>query len=193
VAANKEPDMTATDTKTRIADTSDAKPVAMNLELIVIPVSDAEKSKLFYTNLGWHLDIDHSTGDDYRIVQFSPPGSGCAIMFGQNITTAAPGSVKGMHLVVSDIMVARADLVRRGIAVSEPFHDAGGIFHHSNGKGIMQGPNPDRKSYASYVRFEDPDGNVWTLQEITARLPGQPGDKTFTGQLYEAVWGVSVK
>lgn len=170
-------------------ETLDIQPITANLELLVIPVSDAGRAKAFYENLGWRLDIDHSTGDDYRIVQFSPIGSGCSIMFGQNITAAAPGSAQGMHLVVSDILAARDDLIRRGVKVSEPFHDVGGIFHHSNGKGIAKGPNPDRKSYASYVTFHDPDGNQWTLQEVTARLPGQRRDTSFTKQLHDAVWG----
>jgi catechol 2,3-dioxygenase-like lactoylglutathione lyase family enzyme len=171
------------------AKTSKTSPTAMNLELLVIPVSDVDRARTFYENLGWHLDIDHATADDYRIVQFSPTGSGCSIMFGQNITAAAPGSAQGMHLVVADVIAARDDLVSRGVKVSEPFHDAGGVFHHSNGDGIAKGPNPDRKSYASYVTFHDPDGNGWTLQEVTARLPGRPSDTTFTKQLHDAVWG----
>lgn len=170
------------------AATPDVIPIKANLELLVIPVSDLGRAKTFYENLGWRLDIDHSTGDDYRIVQFSPIGSGCSIMFGQNITAAAPGSAQGMHLVVSDILAARDDLIRRGVKVSEPFHDVGGIFHHSNGRGIATGPNPDRKSYASFVIFQDPDGNQWTLQEVTARLPGQRHDTSFTKQLHDAVW-----
>jgi catechol 2,3-dioxygenase-like lactoylglutathione lyase family enzyme len=172
-----------------LAKTSETGTTIMNLELLVIPVSDVDRARIFYESLGWRLDIDHSTGDDYRIVQFSPIGSGCSVMFGKNITVATPGSAQGMHLVVSDVIAARDDLVRRGVKVSEPFHDVGGIFHHSNGKGIAKGPNPERKSYASYVTFEDPDGNGWTLQEVTARLPGAPADTSFTTQLHEAVWG----
>jgi catechol 2,3-dioxygenase-like lactoylglutathione lyase family enzyme len=171
------------------AETSAIVPTDMTLELLVIPVSDADRARRFYEQLGWRLDIDHSTGDDYRIVQFSPTGSGCSVMFGQNITAAAPGSAQGMHLVVSDILAARDELIRRGVEVSEPFHDVSGIFHHSNGEGIAKGPNPERKSYASYVTFQDPDGNGWTLQEVTARLPGQQRDTSFTPQLHEAVWG----
>jgi predicted enzyme related to lactoylglutathione lyase len=188
----KEPDMNDTTLQTNPrAKTSETSPTIMNLELLVIPVSDVDRARTFYENLGWRLDIDHSTGDDYRIVQFSPVGSGCSVMFGQNITAATPGSAQGMHLVVADVLAAREDLVRRGVKVSEPFHDVGGIFHHSNGKGIAQGPNPERKSYASYVTFGDPDGNAWTLQEVTARLPGAPADTSFTTQLHEAVWGTS--
>ncbi|WP_111160029.1 VOC family protein [Rhizobium tubonense] len=171
------------------AKTSDTNPTIMNLELVVIPVSDVDRARAFYESLGWRLDIDHSAGDDYRIVQLSPAGSGCSVMFGQNITEAAPGSAQGMHLVVSDVLAARDDLIRRGVKVSDPFHDVGGIFHHSNGKGITKGPNPERKSYASYFTFEDPDGNGWTLQEVTARLPGERRDTSFTTQLHEAVWG----
>ena len=186
----KEPDMNDATLQTkRPAKTSETSPTIMNLELLVIPVSDVDRAKTFYNNLGWRLDIDHSTGDDYRIVQFSPVGSGCSVMFGQNITTSAPGSAQGMHLVVADVLTARDDLVRRGVKVSEPFHDVGGIFHHSNGDGIAKGPNPERKSYASYVTFHDPDGNGWTVQEVTARLPGSPADTTFTRQLHDAVWG----
>ncbi|WP_246650301.1 VOC family protein [Rhizobium laguerreae] len=168
---------------------SATSPTSMNLELLVIPVSDVDQARKFYESLGWHLDIDHATGDDYRIVQLTPAGSGGSIMFGENITTAAPGSAQGMHLVVPDVLAARDDLVRRGVKVSEPFHDVGGIFHHSNGVEIAKGPNPDRKSYASYVTFEDPDGNGWTLQEVTARLPGARTDTSFTEQLHQAVWG----
>ncbi|MBB3163239.1 catechol 2,3-dioxygenase-like lactoylglutathione lyase family enzyme [Rhizobium laguerreae] len=168
---------------------SATSPTSMNLELLVIPVSDVDQARKFYESLGWHLDIDNATGDDYRIVQLTPAGSGGSIMFGENITTAAPGSAQGMHLVVPDVLAARDDLVRRGVKVSEPFHDVGGIFHHSNGVEIAKGPNPDRKSYASYVTFEDPDGNGWTLQEVTARLPGARTDTSFTEQLHQAVWG----
>jgi predicted enzyme related to lactoylglutathione lyase len=165
----------------------------MTIELLVIPVSDPGRAKTFYENLGWHLDIDHSTGNNFRIVQFTPVGSACSIMFGTNITTAAPGSAQGMHLVVSDILAARDDLLRRGVMVSDPFHDVGGIFHHSNGEGIIDGPNPERKSYASFATFQDPDGNQWTLQEITARLPGRRHGTSFTKQLQEAVWGAHVE
>ncbi|WP_246665002.1 VOC family protein [Neorhizobium sp. P12A] len=164
-------------------------PTPMSLELMVIPVSDVERSKRFYGALGWRLDIDHAPSSDYRIVQFTPSGSACSIMFGTNISSAKPGAAHGLHLVVFDIENAVEDLRRRGVEVGKVFHDVGGIFHHANGVGIEPGPNPQRKSYASYATFEDPDGNAWTLQEVTARLPGQPGDKSFTSQLSQAVWG----
>jgi predicted enzyme related to lactoylglutathione lyase len=136
-------------------------PVEMKLELLVIPVSDVDRAKRFYSDLGWRLDIDFVSGDDYRVVQFTPHASESSVMFGKNITSARPGSADGMHLVVADIEAARNDLIHRGVEVSEPFHDVGGVFHHSNGKGIAAGPNPQRKSYASYVTFSDPDGNRW--------------------------------
>jgi uncharacterized protein GlcG (DUF336 family)/catechol 2,3-dioxygenase-like lactoylglutathione lyase family enzyme len=166
-----------------------ARKIDMKLEVVVIPVADADRAKRFYGDLGWRLDIDYSAGDNYRAIQFTPPGSGCSIMFGKNVSTAAPGSVKGLHLIVSDIQATREDLLSRGIAVSEPFHDAGGIFHHAEGKSLVSGPNPQRKSYASYASFSDPDGNGWVFQEITARLTGHidDGDTSFTPELTSVV------
>jgi uncharacterized protein GlcG (DUF336 family)/catechol 2,3-dioxygenase-like lactoylglutathione lyase family enzyme len=163
--------------------------IDMKLEVVVIPVADADRAKRFYGDLGWRLDIDYSAGDNYRVIQFTPPGSGCSIMFGKNVSKAAPGSAKGLHLIVSDIQATREDLLRRGIAVSEPFHDAGGIFHHAEGKSLVSGPNPQRKSYASYASFSDPDGNAWVLQEVTARLTGHidDGDTSFTPELTSVV------
>ena len=163
--------------------------IDMKLEVVVIPVADADRAKRFYGELGWRLDIDYSAGDNYRVIQFTPPGSGCSIMFGINLSKAAPGSAKGLHLIVSDIQATREDLLSRGIAVSEPFHDAGGIFHHAEGKSLVPGPNPQRKSYASYASFSDPDGNAWVLQEVTARLTGHidDGDTSFTPELTSVV------
>lgn len=161
----------------------------MKLEVVVIPVADADRAKRFYLDLGWRLDIDYATGDNYRVIQFTPPGSGCSIMFGKNVSKAAPGSVKGLHLIISDIQATREDLVRRGIAVSELFHDTGGIFHHAEGESLVVGPNPQRKSYASFASFSDPDGNGWVLQEITARLTGHiaDGETSFTRELTSVV------
>jgi uncharacterized protein GlcG (DUF336 family)/catechol 2,3-dioxygenase-like lactoylglutathione lyase family enzyme len=163
--------------------------IDMKLEVVVIPVADADRAKRFYGDLGWRLDIDYSAGDNYRVIQFTPPGSGCSIMFGKNVSKAAPGSVKGLHLIVSDIQATREDLLRRGVAVSEPFHDTGGIFHHAEGESLVSGPNPQRKSYASYASFSDPDGNAWVFQEITARLTGhiEDGDTSFTPELTSVV------
>jgi len=165
----------------------------MKLEVVVIPVSDVDRAKRFYSGLGWRLDIDYATGDDYRVIQFTPPGSGCSIIFGTNVTTAAPGSAKGLHLIVSDVEAARFDLLRRGVAISELFHDAGGVFHHAASKDLVGGPNPERKSYASYASFSDPDGNAWVFQEVTARLTGHiaPGDTSFTPELTNVVRGAS--
>ena len=172
------------------AETSQAGKFDMKLEVVVIPVSDVDLAKRFYGDLGWRLDLDHkAAGDDFRVIQFTPPGSGCSIIFGRNVTAAAPGSVQGLLLVVSDIEVARNDLLRRGIEISEPFHDVGGVFHHSGRRGRVSGPNPYRKSYASYATFSDPDGNGWLLQEVTARLTGhiEAGDTSFTDELTNAV------
>jgi catechol 2,3-dioxygenase-like lactoylglutathione lyase family enzyme len=163
--------------------------IDMKLEVVVIPVADADRAKRFYGELGWRLDIDYAAGNEYRVIQFTPPGSGCSIIFGKNVTKAAPGSARGLHLIVSDIHAARQELLRRGIEVSEPFHDAGGIFHHAGMEGLISGPNPQRKSYASYASFSDPDGNAWVFQEITARLTGhiEDGDTSFTPELTSVV------
>ena len=163
--------------------------IDMKLEVIVIPVSDVDRAKRFYRDLGWRLDIDYAPGDDYRVIQFTPPGSGCSVIFGKNVTTAAPGSVKGLHLIVSDIQAARDQLLRRGIGISDPFHDSGGIFHHASADGLVSGPNPQRKSYASYAAFSDPDGNGWVFQEVTARLTGyiDANDTSFTPELTNVV------
>jgi catechol 2,3-dioxygenase-like lactoylglutathione lyase family enzyme len=171
------------------AKTFRASTIDMRLEVIVIPVSDVDRAKRFYSDLGWRLDIDFMDGDDYRVIQFTPPGSGCSVTFGKNVTAALPGSVQGLHLIVSDIEAARIDLIRRGIAIREPFHDTGGIFHHANGKRVAPGPNPQRKSYASFAAFSDPDGNGWVFQEVTARLTGYlaPGETRFTPEITELV------
>jgi uncharacterized protein GlcG (DUF336 family)/catechol 2,3-dioxygenase-like lactoylglutathione lyase family enzyme len=165
----------------------------MKLEVVVVPVSDVDRAKRFYGELGWRLDIDYAAGDDYRVIQFTPPGSGCSIIFGTNVTTAAPGSAKDLHLIVSDIEAARRDLLRRGVTIGELFHDAGGVFHHADSNALRRGPNPQRKSYASYASFSDPDGNGWVFQEITARLTGYiaPGDTSFTPELTNVVRGTS--
>jgi catechol 2,3-dioxygenase-like lactoylglutathione lyase family enzyme len=166
-----------------------ASAIDMKLEVVVIPVSDVDRAKHFYRDLGWRLDIDYSDEVDYRVVQFTPPGSGCSIIFGRNVTTAFPGSVQGLHLIVSDIQAARADLLGRGVAIGDLFHDVDGIFHHANGNRLVDGANPQHKSYASYASFSDPDGNGWVFQEITARLSGHiaPDDTSFTPELTDFV------
>ncbi|AKU95705.1 Putative lyase [Labilithrix luteola] len=145
----------------------------MKLEVIVIPVSDADRAKNFYVRLGWRLDADFTVDSDFRIIQVTPPGSSCSVIFGKGLTFAAAGSAQGLHLVVSDIEATRAELVAREIGVSEVFHDAGRVFHHAGNEGRVKGPDPDRRSYGSFASFEDPDGNGWILQEVTTRLPGR--------------------
>ena len=141
--------------------------VDMKLEVVVIPVSDVDRAKRFYGNLGWRLDADFVVGNEFRVVQFTPPGSPCSIHFGKGLTPAVPGSARGMYLIVSDIEAARADLVGRGVDASEVFHRAG------PGQPPLSGPDPQRHSYASFATFSDPDGNSWLLQEINTRLPGR--------------------
>jgi predicted enzyme related to lactoylglutathione lyase len=153
-------------------DTAKVPKADMKFEVVVIPVSDVDRAKHFYAALGWRLDIDFAASKQYRVVQFTPPGSACSIIFGSGITPTAPGSVQGLYLIVSDIEGARADLIDRGVKVSEPFYDAGGIFHHLDGQGVVTGLQPQRRSYGTYLSFSDPDGNGWFLQEVTARLPG---------------------
>ncbi len=144
----------------------------MKLEVVVIPVSDVDRAKRFYGDLGWRLDADFVVGDEFRGVQFTPPGSPCSIHFGKGITSAAPGSARGLYLVVSDIQAARAELVGRGVEVSEVFHRAG------PGKPAIRGPDPERRSYFTYATFSDPDGNEWLLQEVTTRFPGRIDSNT---------------
>ena len=144
-----------------------ARTVDLKLEVVVIPVSDVDRAKRFYGDLGWRLDADFVIGDQFRVVQFTPPGSPCSIHFGTGITSAVPGSARGLYLVVSDIEAARADLVDRGVDVSEVFHRAG------PGRPPLTGPDPERRSYVSFASFSDPDGNGWLLQEVTVRLPGR--------------------
>jgi catechol 2,3-dioxygenase-like lactoylglutathione lyase family enzyme len=150
----------------------------MKLEVVVVPVSDVDRAKRFYETLGWRLDADFPVGDDFRVVQLTPPGSDCAIIFGDGITSAVPGSIEGLQLVASDLEAARAELVARGVDVSEVFHDAGGVFHHAGTEGRVPGPAPDRSSYGSWVSFSDPDGNGWLIQEVTTRLPGRVAERT---------------
>src|SRR4051794_29453892 len=147
--------------------------VDMKLEVVVIPVADVDRAKRFYGGLGWRLDADVATGEAFRVVQFTPPGSPCSIIFGTGVTSAVPGSAQGLHLIVSDIEAARAQLVARGVEVSELFHDVGGVFHHGGEEGRLSGPDAARRSYASFASFSDPDGNSWLFQEVTVRLPGR--------------------
>ena len=140
----------------------------MKLEVVVVPVSDVDKAKDFYQALGWRLDADFAKSEDFRVVQLTPPGSQCSIIFGTGITSAAPGSADGLQLTVTDIEAARDELISRGAEVSEAFHDAGGVFHHAGTEGRVSGPAPNRHSYGSFVSFSDPDGNGWLVQEVKA-------------------------
>jgi catechol 2,3-dioxygenase-like lactoylglutathione lyase family enzyme len=158
------------------ANADGSPPVAageMRLEVVVVPVSDVDRAKRFYESLGWRLDADLAVDDGYRVVQLTPPGSGCSIIFGTGVTSAPPGSFEGLQLSVYDIDAVRADLVARGVDVSEPFHDATGIFHHAGTEARVDGPAPGHADYGSFVAFSDPDGNGWLLQEIKTRLPGR--------------------
>jgi catechol 2,3-dioxygenase-like lactoylglutathione lyase family enzyme len=158
----------------------------MKFEIVVIPVSDVDRAKRFYGGLGWRLDADFASADDYRVIQFTPPGSGCSVIFGKNVTAAAPGSAQGLYLIVTDIEAARAALLGRGVKISEVFHDAGGVYVGPDapylfGRRRLGGRDPEQRSYRSFASFSDPDGNGWLLQEVTARLPGRvAADTTFT-------------
>ena len=162
-----------------------AAPVGMKLEVVIVPVSDVDRAKDFYARLGWRLDADFAGPDDYRVIQFTPPGSGASVIFGKNVTAAAPGSAQGLYLVVSDIEAARKELIDRGVKVSEIFHGGDAHIGHDEpylfGRLRVSGPDPARGTYRSFASFNDPDGNGWLFQEITARLPGRvETDTSFT-------------
>jgi catechol 2,3-dioxygenase-like lactoylglutathione lyase family enzyme len=172
---------TTSETQANDAGEAGVAKVDMKLEVVVIPVSDVDRAKEFYSRLGWRLDADRTVGDNFRLVQFTPPGSGSSIQFGVNLTSAAPGSTQAMLLAVSDIEVARAELVARGVDASEVFHCETGTACRFPGVGIrVMGPHAERLSYFSFVSFTDPDGNGWLLQEVTKRLPGRVGDTATT-------------
>lgn len=149
----------------------------MKFEIVVIPVSDADRAKAFYAKLGWRLDADFDNGKDFRVIQFTPPGSGSSVIFGRNVTAAAPGSAQGLYLIVSEIAGTRKALIDRGVQVSEVFHNEG-VYTGTDetylfGSARVSGPDPEHRSYRSFASFKDPDGNGWLLQEITSRLPGR--------------------
>jgi catechol 2,3-dioxygenase-like lactoylglutathione lyase family enzyme len=159
--------------------------VDMKLEVVVIPVSDVDRAKDFYGRLGWRLDADFASGDDFRVIQFTPPGSGCSIIFGKNVTAAAPGSAQGLYMTVSDIEAARKELLGRGVEISEVFHGASGVYAGTDepylfGQTRVSGPDPEHGSYRSFASFSDPDGNGWLFQEVTTRLPGRIDSATTT-------------
>ena len=149
----------------------------MKFEIVVIPVSDVDRAKAFYAKLGWRLDADFDNGKDFRVIQFTPPGSGCSVIFGRNVTLAAPGSAQGLYLIVSDLQAARKELLDRGVQISEVFHNEG-VYAGTDepflfGCVRVSGPDPEHRSYRSFASFHDPDGNGWLFQEITTRLPGR--------------------
>ena len=148
-------------------------PAVMKLEAIVLPVADVDRAYAFYCGLGWRIDADIRTADDGRILQFTPPGSPCSILMGTGLTPSAPGSAQFIHLIVSDIVAARAELVGKGVPASEIFHDASGGYNRFDPAVRASGPDPERRSYASFLTFSDPDGNGWVLQEITTRFEGR--------------------
>ena len=158
----------------------------MKFEIVVIPVSDIDRAKEFYgEKLGWRLDADYDNGKDFRVIQFTPPGSGCSIIFGKSVTAAAPGSSQGLYLIVSDIEAARKELLGRGVKISEVFHDAGGVYAGTDepylfGRIRVSGPDPEHRSYRSFASFHDPDGNGWLFQELTTRQPGRIDSATTT-------------
>jgi len=163
---------TSTERATR---TRSAGMVDLKLEVVVIPVSDVDRAKRFYGSLGWRLDADFAFDNGFRVVQLTPPGSGCSVQFGSKMTSAAPGSAQGNYLIASDIRAARDELAARGAKVSEVFHAAtpGAQFQPDGTSGRVGGPAPDHATYSSFATFSDPDGNGWLIQEITTRLPGR--------------------
>jgi catechol 2,3-dioxygenase-like lactoylglutathione lyase family enzyme len=155
--------------------TSNAEAIDETLEVVVIPVSDVERAKRFYSGLGWRQDADFAFDNGFRVVQFTPPGSACSIQFGTNITSSTPGSAQGLYLIVSDIDAAHDQLALRGAKISDVFHAAapGAQFQRNGGTSRVSGPAPQHASYGSFATFSDPDGNGWLLQEIKTRLPGR--------------------
>ncbi len=157
-----------------IINTTSAAQADLKLEAVVIPVSDVDRAKNFYANLGWRLDADFPFDNGFRVVQFTPPGSGCSVQFGTKITPATPGSAHGLYLIVTNIEAARAELISRGAPVSEVFHSATpGAQFQPGTTGRITSPAPNHASYSSFATFIDPDGNTWLLQEVTTRLPGR--------------------
>jgi catechol 2,3-dioxygenase-like lactoylglutathione lyase family enzyme len=173
------------DTLITTEETAMSTSIDMKFEIVVIPVSDVDRAKKFYANLGWRLDADYDDGKGFRVLQFTPPGSACSVIFGKNVTAAAPGSAQGLYLIVSDLEAARKELIGRGVEVSETFHSAGVYAGPDEpylfGRVRVSGPDPEHGSYRSFASFRDPDGNGWLFQEVTQRLEGRidPATTTF--------------
>ncbi|WP_083976568.1 VOC family protein [Kitasatospora azatica] len=147
--------------------------VEFKIEVVVVPVSDVDRAKEFYTRIGFREDVDFSGPGGFRVVHLTPPGSTASLIIGSGVTDAAPGSERGVHLIVDDVVAARAELAAAGVEVSEVFHDAGGVFHHAGTAERVAGPHPARQSYGSFASFVDPDGNTFVLQEVTTRRAGR--------------------
>jgi catechol 2,3-dioxygenase-like lactoylglutathione lyase family enzyme len=185
-------EVTMSTTETNTATETRARAIggmAMKLEVVIVPVSDAERAKRFYASIGWREDADFVFSEDLRVLQFTPPGSEASIIFGTGVTNAIPGSGGNLLLAVSDIEAARAELIERGVEVSEVFH---GVAFDATGRRRESGPDPERKSYSSYAAFSDPDGNEYLLQEVTRRLPGrvdEPDVATLGDLLLETALG----
>ena len=172
--------MSMTEARRDASGTAGEKSVDVKLEVVVIPVSDVDRAKEFYGQLGWRLDADFPFDNGFRVVQFTPPGSGCSVQFGSNITSATPGSSQGIYLIVSDVQAARDELAAGGVDVSEVFYPGtpGAQFQTDDTSGRVNGSAPDHASYSSFATFRDPDGNGWLLQEVTTRLPGRVDAET---------------
>jgi catechol 2,3-dioxygenase-like lactoylglutathione lyase family enzyme len=174
LARNTEVTMSSTQTANEdTTRTHSAAALDLKIEVVVLPVADVDRAKQFYERLGWRLDADFTNGDDWRVVQMTPPGSPSSVMFGKGLTTAPPGSVQGTFLVVDDVEAARAELTGHGVDVSEVFHFAGNLLRAAGTNGRVPGPDPARSSYFSFASFSDPDGNSWLLQEVKTRFPGR--------------------
>ena len=170
-------DQVRSDDATALATAPKTATVPLKLEVVIIPVADVDRSKKFYTRLGWRLDADFAFDNGFRVVQFTPPGSACSVQFGSRITSAGPGSAQSLYLIVSDIEAARDELAGLGVDVSAVFHPTapGAQFRPGDTSGRANGPAPNHATYSSFATFSDPDGNSWLLQEITNRLPGRIG------------------
>ena len=174
--------MSTTEVRTDASATSKTAKVDMKLEVVVIPVSDVDRAARFYAGLGWRLDADVSVGEGFRLVQYTPQGSGCSVQFGTGLTPAAPGSAQALHLIVTDIEAAQRQLTASGVTTSGVFHCAEGYACRFPGNDPqLPGPEPERGTYGSYLSFSDPDGNGWLLQEVTARFPGRVQGETTYG------------
>src|SRR5215204_6469051 len=165
--------MSSTHTVDEHASHNPTTAVDLKLEVVPLPVADVERAKRFYEGLGWRLDADFASGEEWRVVQLTPPGSPCSVSFGKGYTTAVPGSVQGTFLVVDDIDAARAELVGHGVDVSDVFHFDGNLLRVAGTQGRVPGPDPNRSSYFSFASFSDPDGNSWLLQEVKTRFEGR--------------------